>query len=75
MLDFLQNIVDAISVAFDTLVNFVSGIVQLVKMLPQAVLFVSNASGYLPTFIVGFITAGVFISVIFMIVGRSGSGD
>ena len=74
MLKALQAIVDAISVAFQFLLNLISGLVHLVTLLPKALLFVTGCSSYLPTFLVTFVLAGVSISLVFMIVGRGGGG-
>ena len=75
LLKALQSIVDSISAAFQFLLNMIKGLIQLVTLLPKALSFVHSCTTYLPTFIVAFALAGITISIVFMVVGRSGGGS
>lgn len=71
MLDFLTQIVGFFETAINLIISLVTGLFNLLKMLPIAVNFVGNSVAFLPTVVVSFVLAGVAFSVILMIVGRS----
>ena len=71
MLSFLQSIIDFFAMLGSFLGNVISSLFQLITLLPKALIFVQSAIGFVPSAILTFIIAGVGLSLVFMIVGRS----
>lgn len=71
MLDFLQNIADALFTVFQLLVNIINGIIQFFVMLPQFTTYLQTVFAYVPSPLVVFLILGVLISVVLLIVGRN----
>lgn len=71
MLEFLQNIADAIFTVFQLLVNIINGIIQFFVMLPQFTTYLQTVFAYVPSPLVVFLILGVLISVVLLIVGRN----
>lgn len=74
MFKFFTWIVDTITSLVEFLWTIVKGIIQLISLLPTAVNLLTNSIGILPSILVGFATATITISVIFVMVGRSTGG-
>ena len=74
MFKFFTWIVDTITSLVEFLWTLVKGIIQLISLLPTAVNLLTNSIGILPSILVGFATATITISVIFVMVGRSTGG-
>lgn len=73
MTAFFQSVIDFFSTVGAFLKNLVQSLVYLVKLLPKALFFVNQVMGFVPSFVLAFLLAGVTISLVFMIVGRNGS--
>lgn len=71
MLDFLAGISNAIVAVFQLLINFISGIVQLVALAFEFLSYLTIVLGYLPTPLLAFAGLGISLSVILLLVGRN----
>lgn len=67
----IKSIVNAIVSAFKFLGLLIDGILDLVQMLPEGIEMLVDSLAALPSSIVAFASAGITISVIFIMVGRS----
>lgn len=75
MLDALKEVVSFIGMLIDFIVQIITGLIQLLKLIPSMVYMLTQSLGLLPTFLVGFATVSITVSVIFIIVGRQGGGS
>ena len=71
MLDFLGAIVDNIVLGVDFLINAITSIGNLLKLLPVGYNFTVQISRLLPAVFQAFILAGISISILLLILGRS----
>ena len=71
MLEFFSSIADAIYTVFQLLLNMVQGLVQFFLMIPQFLTYLTTVFEYVPAPLVIFLSLGVTISVILLIVGRN----
>lgn len=71
MLDFLGSIVDNILLGVDFLINAITSIGNLLKLLPVGYNFAAEVSSLLPAVFQAFILAGISISILLLILGRS----
>lgn len=71
MTAFFQSVIDFFSMLGAFVKNLVQSLFYLVSLLPKAVTFVTQVTGYVPSFVLAFLLAGVMISIVFMIVGRN----
>ena len=71
MLEFFSSIADAIYTVFQLLLNMVQGLVQFFLMIPQFLTYLTAVFAYVPAPLVIFLSLGVTISVILLIVGRN----
>ena len=71
MLDFLGAIVDNIVLGVDFLINAITSIGNLLKLLPVGYNFTVQISMLLPAVFQAFILAGISISILLLILGRS----
>lgn len=74
MLNFFDWLVDTISSLLEFLWTLIKGLIQLISLIPTAVNLLTNSIGILPSLLVGFATATITISVIFVMVGRNTGG-
>ena len=74
IIDFFQGLIEIIGSLINLLLNLVRGIIQLIFLIPSAVTLLTTSIGVLPSILVGFATATITISVIFIIVGRNAGG-
>lgn len=75
MLGALKEIVNFIGMIIDFVIQFVTGIVQLLQLIPQMTATLMDSFGLLPSFLVAFASVTVTVAVIFVIVGREGGGE
>lgn len=70
MVDALKSILDF----FGTLLNFVeyliTGLVQLITMIPSAFAMLTYSIGYLPSVLLAFAAVAITLSIVFLILGR-----
>lgn len=71
MLEFLSGISNAITSVFQLLFNLIEGIVQLVALALDFVVYLTLILGYLPPPLVAFAGLGISLSVILLLVGRN----
>lgn len=70
MVDALKSVLDF----FGTLLNFVeylvTGLVQLITMIPSAFTMLTYSIGYLPSVLLAFAAVAITLSIVFLILGR-----
>ena len=70
MVDALKSVLDF----FGTLLNFVeylvSGLIQLIAMIPSGFAMITYSIGYLPSVILAFAAVAITLSIVFLILGR-----
>lgn len=70
MVDALKSVLDF----FGTLLNFVeyliTGLVQLITMIPSAFAMLTYSIGYLPSVLLAFAAVAITLSIVFLILGR-----
>lgn len=66
----LGTISDFIVAVFSLILNMLSGIGQMVVMIPQALTMLTNTIGYMPTICIGFAMALVMINIVYLVVDR-----
>ena len=71
MIEFFKMIGDAIFTVFQLLLNMVEGLVRFFLMIPQFLSYLTTVFAYVPSPLVVFLSVGVPISVILLIVGRN----
>lgn len=71
MIEFFKMIGDAIFTVFQLLLNMVEGLVRFFLMIPQFLSYLTTVFAYVPAPLVVFLSVGVTISVILLIVGRN----
>lgn len=71
MIEFFKMIGDAIFTVFQLLLNMVEGLVRFFLMIPQFLSYLTTVFAYVPSPLVVFLSVGVTISVILLIVGRN----
>ena len=75
MLGALKEIVNFIGMIIDFVVQLVTGIIQLLALIPKMVETLTASLGLLPSLLVGFAGVTITVAVIFIIVGREGGGE
>ena len=71
MLDFLGSIVDNIILGVEFLINAITSLGNLLKLLPVGYNFAAQISMLMPVLFQAFILAGISISILLLILGRS----
>lgn len=72
MKEFLENLVDYITVVFDFIGSFFHNLIQLIAYIPATVIAIQNAIAYLPPFLSVPIYAGICLSLIIAILNKWG---
>lgn len=75
MFKFFDWLVNTITSLVEFLWTIVKGLIQLISLIPTAVNMLTSSIGILPSLLVGFATATITISVIFILVGRNSGGQ
>ena len=70
MLDFLGSIVDNILLGIDFLINAITSLGNLLKLLPVGYNFAVQISMLMPVVFQAFILAGISISILLLILNR-----
>lgn len=70
LLSFFEMIWSAIQSGITILANFVSGIVQLIWMIPKALSFLLYSISQMPPVMTAFAVAFVSVSVVYLVIGR-----
>lgn len=71
MLDFLSSIGDTLLLVVNVVISFFSGLITVVTMVPRFISLLAIYTASLPSYVVPFITAGILLSVVYMLVGRN----
>lgn len=67
---FFEVIVNFINAIISVVTNLVSGLIQMIMMVPTALSFLTYSIGYVPSIIAVFITAIITVNVVYLFVGR-----
>lgn len=70
MTNILSTIGDFIYAVVNLLINFVTGIIQLLTILPQAVTMLTSSVAFMPSIITAFAIALISVSVVYLVIGR-----
>lgn len=70
MINILNQIVDFFYAIINLVINLVSGIVQMLSMIPSALTMLTNSVAFMPTILIAFAMGLITISVVYLIVGR-----
>lgn len=64
---------------FSSLVNFVisiiTGLIDVIKMLPSIISTLTTSIGFLPDFLIVFSTITLVISIVYLLAGRGGASN
>lgn len=66
----LKSIGDFIYAVVNLLINLVSGIVQMLAMIPSALTMLTNSVAFMPTILVAFAMGLITISIVYLVVDR-----
>lgn len=72
MFEFFDGLVSLLSSIISFIVNFFTGLLSLFKMIGTSLVFITECIGYLPPFLIVFVTAIIAYSVIMMIINHGG---
>lgn len=64
-----------ISSIFELIWTLLNGVIQLIAIIPQAVVALTNALNALPEVTIGFAATTITVSIIFIILGREGGAE
>lgn len=65
-----QAIGDFLYAAVNLALNFIGGVIQLLRMIPSALTMVMNSVATMPSVLVAFAVGLISISVVYLIIGR-----
>lgn len=71
MLEWLTQFGDFLSLVVNGMISVIRSFFTFLGMLPQWTTYLSAAASYAPSVLNTFIVAGIFISIILLIVGRN----
>lgn len=71
MLDWLSQIGDFIGLIIDVIIMVVQSTVKFFELLPDWFIFLNTSVFLLPGILVPFVTLGIVVSVVLLIVGRN----
>ena len=75
MIAALNEIITFIGSLIDLVVKIVTGLVQLLQMIPSMVQTLTGSHSLLPSILVAFASVTITVAVIFIILGREGGGQ
>lgn len=70
MIDALSSILDFLSMIARLVVYLITGLGQLLAMIPKAFAMLTYSIGYLPASLLAFAAVAITISIVFLIIGR-----
>lgn len=70
MVDALKSVLDFFGTILDFVEYLVTGLVQLIAMIPSAFAMLTYSIGYLPSVLLAFAAVAVTMSIVFLILGR-----
>lgn len=70
MVDALKSVLDFFGTILDFVEYLVSGLVQLIALIPSAFAMLTYSIGYLPSVLLAFAAVAITLSIVFLILGR-----
>lgn len=70
MVDALKSVLDFFGTILDFVKYLVTGLVQLLAMIPSAFAMLTYSIGYLPSVLLAFAAVAITLSIVFLILGR-----
>ncbi len=70
MVDALKSVLDFFGTILDFVEYLVTGLVQLLAMIPSAFAMLTYSIGYLPSVLLAFAAVAITLSIVFLILGR-----
>lgn len=70
MIDALSGILDFLGTILSFVEYLVTGLVQLLAMIPSAFAMLTYSIGYLPSVLLAFAAVAITLSIVFLILGR-----
>lgn len=70
MVDALKSVLDFFGTILDFVEYLVTGLVQLIAMIPSAFAMLTYSIGYLPSVLLAFAAVAITMSIVFLILGR-----
>lgn len=67
---FLSSLVDVAAMLIGLVINFVTGVVQMIQLIPSALSMLSYSVLSLPPLLTVFATAFISVSVVYLVIGR-----
>ena len=66
----LKSVLDFFGTILDFVEYLVTGLVQLIAMIPSAFAMLTYSIGYLPSVLLAFAAVAITLSIVFLILGR-----
>lgn len=70
MIEFFKSAIDFFEMIIHFITYLVTGLVQLLAMIPKAFALLTYSIGYLPSMLLAFAAVAITISIVFLIIGR-----
>ena len=70
MVDALKSVLDFFGTILDFVEYLVTGLVQLIAMIPSAFAMLTYSIGYLPSVLLAVAAVAITLSIVFLILGR-----
>ena len=70
MVDALKSVLDFFGTILDFVEYLVTGLVQLIAMIPSAFAMLTYSIGYLPSVLLAFAAVAITLLIVFLILGR-----
>ena len=70
MVDALKSVLDFFGTILDFVEYLVTGLAQLIAMIPSAFAMLTYSIGYLPSVLLAFAAVAITLSIVFLILGR-----
>lgn len=70
MNNLFKSIGDFLYAVVNLLVNVVSGLFQMISMIPAALTMLTNSVAFMPTVLIAFAIGLITVSIVYLIVGR-----
>lgn len=70
MVDAMKSVLDFFGTILDFVEYLVTGLVQLIAMIPSAFAMLTYSIGYLPSVLLAFAAVAITLSIVFLILGR-----
>ena len=69
-MSFIETIIDYFELFGNAVYNFIVGLGQLLKLIPDMLSFSTSMTAFLPVFLVSFFLLGFTVKIVLLIVGR-----